>query len=43
MIVGFLDAQDAGLEKLGQEFRALKSPQDVLDLEQFASICDMMK
>lgn len=43
MIVGFLDTQDASLEKLGQEFRTLKSPQDVLDLEQFASICGMMK
>ena len=43
MIVGFLDAKDASIDKLGQEFRALKSPQDVLDLEQFASICDMMK
>ena len=43
MIVGFLDGQEASLDKLGQEFRTLKSPQDVIDLEQFASICDTMK
>lgn len=43
MIVGFLDSREAGLDKLGQEFQKLKSPQDVLDLEQFAPICDMMK
>lgn len=42
MLVGFLISRDESLEGLGEEFRSLKSPQDVIDLEQFAPICDLM-
>lgn len=43
MLVGFLTTREENLERLGEDFRGLKSPQDVIDLEQFAPICDLMK
>jgi hypothetical protein len=43
MIVGFLASREEDPGKLGPEFAALRAPQDVIDLEQFAPICDGMK
>lgn len=43
MLVGFLMSRDESLEGLGEDFRGLKSPQDVIDLEQFAPICDLTR
>ncbi|MBI5086487.1 MAG: hypothetical protein HZB13_18065 [Acidobacteria bacterium] len=42
-IVGFLASRNDSLEGLGPEFRHLRSPQDIIDLEQYAPICQMMK
>jgi len=43
MLVGFLETREEGLEALGPEFGALRSPGDVIDLEEFAPICDRMR
>lgn len=43
MLVGFLTSRDEVPDTLGEEFRFLKSPQDVIDLERFAPICDRMR
>jgi hypothetical protein len=43
MLVGFLETREEGLETLGPEFGALRSPGDVIDLEEFAPICDRMR
>jgi hypothetical protein len=43
MLVGFLMSRDESLEGLGEDFRGLKSPQDVIDLEQFTPVCDLTR
>jgi hypothetical protein len=43
MMVGFLARQDESPANLGYEFSSLTAPKDVIDLEQFAPICDAKK
>ena len=42
-LVGFLRGRDEAPARLGPEFQALNSGQDVIDLDQFAEICASMK
>lgn len=42
MLVGFLDSREENFERLGKEFAALTSRENVIDLEEFAPICDSM-
>jgi hypothetical protein len=43
MIIGFLRNPTDPIGELGDEFRSLKSPGDVIDLAPFAAICGQMK
>jgi hypothetical protein len=43
MLVGFLRNRDEPPAELGPEFQSLKSPENVIDLDQFAEICASMK
>jgi len=43
MIVGFLATENESQEGLGPPFDTQRTPREVIDLEQFAPICEMMK
>lgn len=43
MLVGFLESREEKLDALGPDFRVLQSPKDVIDLEEFAPICDLIR
>ena len=43
MIVGFLREANEGPAALGTEFKALGKSKEIIDLEEFAPICDAMK
>ena len=42
MLVGFLRGPEENLASLGKEFGALKAKEALIDLDQFAVICDQM-
>jgi len=43
LLVGFLEDRKDDPGRAGEEFRSLRSPDAVIDLEEFAPICDAMK
>ena len=43
MLVGFLSTREEPLDVLGPEFASIRVPEGVIDLDQFAPICDTMK
>jgi hypothetical protein len=43
MLVGFLTNADEPLINVGKEFEHLNPAEAIINLEQFASICDSMK
>jgi hypothetical protein len=43
ILAGFLESRNEDPRQAGEEFRAIRTPDDVIDLQEFAPICDVMK